>query len=97
MLNLNHPDDLDPSGKWSVWTGFWPTEGIRVTNTVDGTSFLVMAVEMPWLGWRSCNATVLPNDQLVFQLGEQIIRVDLKRRLAAAIVAGHGPVVILDP
>ena len=94
--NSNHPDDLEASGKWSVWTGFWPWRGIGCANELDGTRFQIMAVEMPWLGWRSCNATVLPDDQLVFQLGEQIIRVDLKRRLAAAIAAGHGPVVILD-
>lgn len=96
MFNMNHPDNLDPTGKWSVWTGFWPSEGIGATNNLNETRLDIMAVEMPWLGWRSYNATLLPDDQLVFQLGEQIIRVDLKRRLAAAITAGHGPVVILD-
>ena len=95
-FNTNHPDDLDPQAKWQVWTGFWPWNGIGAANNRDGTRFEIMAVEMPWLGWRSCNATVLPDDQLIFQLGEQIIHVDLKRRLAAALAAGHGPVVILD-
>jgi hypothetical protein len=89
-------DNLESPAKWSVWTGSWPWEGITVTNTIDGTGFPIMAVEMPWLGWLSCNATILPNDQLVFQLGEQIMRVDLKRKLAAAVAAGHGPVVVLD-
>jgi hypothetical protein len=89
-------DDLqEPSvRKWKVWIGNWPALGIRAEN--DQTGFPIMAVEMPWLGWLSCNATILPNDQLVFQLGEQIMRVDLLRKVAAAVAAGHGPVVVLD-
>jgi hypothetical protein len=91
-------DDLqgEQPPRWIVWCGFWPVMGIRVSNDREKTEKFVMAVDMPWVSWAASNATILPNDQLVFQLGEQIMRVDLKRNLAAAVVAGHGPVVVLD-
>jgi hypothetical protein len=88
-------DHLDLPTKWSVNAGEWAWEGIQVADLDNGTNFRVMAVEMPWIAWDSCRVSVLPDDQMVFQLGEQIIRVDLKRKLAAAIAAGHGPVVVL--
>jgi hypothetical protein len=91
-------DDLqkEQPPKWTVWCGNWAGMGIRVSNEHERTGKFIMAVEMPWVSWMSSNATILPNDQLVFQLGEQIMLVDLKRNLAAAVAAGHGPVVVLD-
>jgi hypothetical protein len=51
---------------------------------------------MPWLDWPVTSATILPDDQLIFQLGEQIIWVNLDTNQAAGIAAGHGPVVLLQ-
>ena len=91
-------DDLEneiPS-KWTVRSGFWASGGINVLNNRIGESRFIMAVEVPWIAWSIGNVTILPNDQLVFQLGEQIMCVDLSRNIVAAIAAGHGPVVVLD-
>jgi hypothetical protein len=91
-------DDLqnEKSPEWTVRTGFWATEGVSAINSRTGEWRPIMSVEMPWMAWFPRNATVLPNDQFIFQLGEQIIWVDLSRNLAAGLAAGHGPVAVLD-
>jgi hypothetical protein len=92
------PQDLqgDSPHNWTARTGFWPAEGLRVWHSDGSDERLVMAVEMPWIPWSSEHVTILPNGQIVFQLGEQIMWVDLDHNLAAAVAAGHGPVVVLD-
>jgi hypothetical protein len=91
-------DDLQDTSprKWSASIGFWAVQGIRASNNLTGQSQFIMSVEAPWLEWSVRSATILPYDQLVFQLGEQIMWVDLAHNTAAAIAAGHGPVVVLD-
>jgi hypothetical protein len=86
----------ETSPKWTVRAGFEAREGISALNNRTGDWHFIMAVEAPWMTWLVRSATVLPNDQLIFQLDDQIIWVDLSRNIAAAVAAGHGPVVVLD-
>lgn len=48
------------------------------------------------LHWSTCNATVLPNDEIVYQIGNQIVLFDLKEYKLGLITLGRGPVVFLD-
>lgn len=47
------------------------------------------------LYWTTCNATVLPGDQVVYQLGSQIVLLDPKESKLGLITLGLGPVVFL--
>ena len=49
-----------------------------------------MAVDFPGLSWTASNATVLPGDQVVFRLGDQIVLADLNTSLVDTKVAGEG-------
>lgn len=48
---------------------------------------------MPFLAWIARNATILPSDQVVYQLGNQIVILDLSTRKLAFLALGQGPVV----
>ena len=92
------PDDLQnsTSPKWTVYAGGWAAQGISAVDNRTGDRHFIMALEAPWLAWPTRCATILPNDQIIFQLGEQIMWVDFSGNTGAALAAGHGPVVVLD-
>lgn len=83
---------LSPQTNWMVRTGFWPVEGLSAENQQAGES-LHLCVEMPFLAWIARNATILPSDQVVYQLGNQIVILDLSTRKLAFLALGQGPVV----
>lgn len=91
--------DLRPLDQrtWAVHTGFWPIEGL--TAEQSGTSHVVhVAMETPFImNWPTRYATILPGDQVVYQLGAQIMLLDLNQRKLGLITLGRGPVVVLDP
>jgi len=89
---------VESSRTWEIQTGSGGVEGVRVraAKPIMGEYRYIRGVWLPWIAWGAASPTILPNDQMVFQLGEQIMWVDLSRNLAAGIAAGHGPVVTLD-
>jgi hypothetical protein len=81
-----------PQTNWMVSTGFWPVDGLSAINEQTRES-MHLCVEMPFLGWIARNATILPGDQVVYQLGNQIVILDLSTRKLAFLALGQGPVV----
>ncbi|MCZ7591581.1 MAG: hypothetical protein M5U15_05265 [Kiritimatiellae bacterium] len=81
--------------EWEVRTGFWAIEGINLKNTNTGKR-IHLSVETPFLQWYARNATVLPGDEVVFQLGQQICLFNREKRLIVKLASGRGPVVIIE-
>lgn len=80
---------------WRVTTGFWPGEGLRARSLRTGVSATV-ALELPGLAWSARYATVLPGEQVVYQLGHQIVLLDLATRKIALVAPGQEPIVTLS-
>lgn len=89
--------DLRPENQrsWKVWTGFWAIEGLSARNK-ETEERLHIALETPFIQWYARNATVLPGNQVVFQLDEQIVLFDLTTRKIGLVTMGRGPIVILE-
>ena len=82
---------------WQAWSGFWAGRGLRVKNEQTGQSFR-LAFDTPFASWSVRNATILPDDRIIFQLGEdQICILDPATRNVARIARGRGPTVSLQP
>ena len=80
---------------WNVRTGFWAFEGLLARNEETGER-INAALETSFLEWYARNATVLPSDKVVYQLGDQIVLLDLNTRKIGLVTIGRGPVVVLD-
>jgi hypothetical protein len=81
--------------EWILEGGYWASAGLKATNKETQKSFRV-AFETPFLKWNSLNFIYLDGDQIIYQLGEQIVLLDLKQRKIGLITLGVGPVVTLD-
>lgn len=85
--------------EWTAHTGFWAAEGITISH--GKVNVYNLAFETPFENWIPRNATILPGDQVVFQLGigerAQIVLLDMPTRKLALLAMGHGPAVILQP
>lgn len=81
---------------WEFWAGFWAMEGIRGSNkTTNETTRL--SLETPFMAWRVRNATHLPTDKVLLQLGEdQICLYDPIQKQIALLVKGRGPVAVME-
>ena len=74
----------------------WARRGMRASRTDTGTEFRV-AFEMPLGDWRICDATHLPGDYVLFQLGrDQICIFDPMQKRIALVARGRGPVAVLE-
>ena len=81
---------------WTFETGFWPIEGLRGKNSKTGES-LYFSLETPFVAWIVRNATHLPGDYVIFQLGNnQICILETTTRKIAMLDKGYGPVAILN-
>lgn len=84
------------SSTWEFETGFWPIEGIRGTNRKDQTH-LHICFETPFGAWNIRNATQLPGNLVLFQLGEdQICVLDPGTKRVALLTHGRGPVAVIS-
>lgn len=82
-----------PGGEWEFTSGFWAIEGLRAINQKTGKR-VHFSYETIFGEWYVRNATQLPTDQAVFQLGEnQICVFDPATKQVALITRGRGPVV----
>ncbi|MCB9850097.1 MAG: hypothetical protein H6817_05270 [Phycisphaerales bacterium] len=88
-IDLRPPDDAH----WEVQTGFWAAEGLTAENETTHER-LWLALETPVMNWPSRNATILPHDQIIYQLGDQIVLVDLEARKIGLLARGRGPFVV---
>jgi hypothetical protein len=80
---------------WHFETGFWPIEGLRGENQKTGEK-IYFSLETPFVSWIIRNATQLPDNRVVFQLGDdQICLLEPSTKKIALIARGQGPVVVL--
>lgn len=80
---------------WDFETGYWPIEGLHGTNAVKHTR-VYFSYETPFGAWNVRNATHLPDDKVLFQLGEsQICVFDPDAKKVALLTHGRGPVAII--
>jgi hypothetical protein len=81
---------------WSFWVEFWSWWGMRASQADTGTEFNI-GFEMLLGDWRIRNATHLPGDYVLFQLGsDQICVVDPMLKQIALVARGRGPVAVLE-
>ncbi len=95
--NFGPAMDLRPTATRSprFWTGFWPIEGIWAEGGRSGEGKR-LSLETPIAAWAIRNATVLPGNEIVFQLGrDQVCELDWASARLALIGRGRGPAVLL--
>jgi hypothetical protein len=80
---------------WDVRTGFWAGDGLTAVNVKAGKK-LWFALETPLVAWPFGKPSILPGDQVICQLGRQIVLVDLNTSRIALIAWGSSPVVVLE-
>ena len=80
---------------WNIRTGFWAVEGMRARNEKTGETFH-FAWETPFSQWVVRSAIQLPDDHLIFQLGDdQICVLEPSTQRVALLARGRGPTVVL--
>ena len=81
--------------QWTFWAGFWPVEGLRASQKTTGER-VRFSYETPFGAWTVRNATQLPSDKVLFQLGDdQICAFDPVSRRVALLWHGRGPVPVI--
>jgi hypothetical protein len=81
---------------WDFETGFWPIEGLFGTNAAKHLQ-VYFSFETPFGAWTVRNATHLPKDKVIFQLGEnQICLFDPDSKRVALFTHGRGPVAVIS-
>lgn len=81
---------------WQFAWAHWEDLGMWGTNEKTGER-LSVAFGTPVMGWPVWRAIHLPDDKVLFQLGEdQLCLLDTTGRRVALIARGHGPVATTD-
>ena len=93
-FNFGSAPSLAVESEWEVYTGFWPMEGIRGVNNKTEDTFSY-SLETPLASWTVRNATLINDNRVVMQLGEeQMCILDHLQKKSALIARGKGPVVV---
>jgi len=83
------------NSKWDFWSGFWPVEGLRGKQSGTGRP-AGFSFETPFAAWVVRNVTLLPDDKVLLQLGDnQICIFDPDKKQIALIAKGRGPTAII--
>lgn len=93
------PTDLRAKNdrRWKVeHTDFWSGLPLQVHDTSTGRT-LSVGFGTPFGNWHVSHATIVPGNQVVFEIEDQIVLLDPARRRIGLIARGHSPVVALDP
>jgi hypothetical protein len=79
--------------RWDV--GYWAGEGMHGYRERDGAK-IRYAYETPFVEWVIRNATHLPGDLLLFQVGDEDVCIaDPARRVIARVCKGRSPVAVI--
>jgi len=82
--------------KWEVITEYWAYQGLKARNKKAG-ELLRIAFDTPFIvSWQARHATMLTESLVVYQLGDQIVLLDLDKRKIGLITSGRGPIVKRD-
>jgi hypothetical protein len=96
ILGLSITDFRDPNNiQWSVRNGWWALEGLHCENKAKKQD-LWLAFETPFLAWETRSPIILPGDYVIYQLGDQIVLLDINNRKIRLVAIGRGPVVTMD-
>lgn len=89
--------DLRPLNQrhWQIEIGHWSAEGIYAHKDETGEKFW-LAMETPLISWFPHPGTLLPGEQMIYQLGNMILMVDFNTRQLALVAMGRGPMVGFD-
>ena len=83
------------NSSWNFSSGFWAAEGFRGTETNTGMH-VGFSFETPFGAWAVRNATLLPGDKVLLQLGrDQICVFDPVGNRIALVARGRGPVAVI--
>ncbi len=88
--------DLRPRDQraWRVWHGYWAADGLLMENEKTNER-IRLAVETPFLAWGIRDLSVLPDDEVVFQLSDdQICLFARNGRKLGLITKGRSPIVV---
>ena len=84
----------DPA-PWSVRASTPPAGGLSAIAR-GGRQSMWLGVDTPFVNLRSLCPTLLPHDQVVYQLGDQIVLLDLNTMQIGVIARGRSPVVLIE-
>jgi hypothetical protein len=85
----------DLTSEWTFATGFWPVEGMVAENEKRRQKFH-FAWETPFSQWNIRSAIQLPDDHVIFQLGnDQICVLEPHTKRIALLAKGRGPAVVM--
>ncbi|MBN1346760.1 MAG: hypothetical protein JXQ73_28980 [Phycisphaerae bacterium] len=87
-LDYRPPDRRD----WEVKIWWW--FGVLASNKKTGEQ-LKVALDTPLVTWRAEYGTVLPDNRVVFEMGDHLLLLDLNSRRLGAIAKGRRPIVVL--
>jgi hypothetical protein len=97
-FNFGHVPKLGnaESSPWKFWSGFWPIEGLRGEDDNSGNR-VSFSLETPFVAWSVRNATHLPTDKVLLQLGkDQICVYDPEKKQIALLARGRGPIAVME-
>lgn len=84
------------SSLWEFWSGFWPIEGLRGTHATSEKR-VHFSLETPFVAWSVRNATHLPTDKVLLQLGDdQLCVYDPETKRIALLTRGRGPIAVME-
>jgi hypothetical protein len=81
--------------QWHASTADLIHRGLKLHNS-DLREARYLFLDSPLLNWECSNATLLPDNRVVYQLGPWIVLLDLDARAMGVITAGRSPVLVLD-
>ena len=90
-IDYRPPDQQE----WTFSTAFWAAEGLIVYNS-NTNDYYTISLETPFAQWYVRAATVLPGDEVVFQMGPQICLYSRPTGKITLLTKGTSPVVILN-
>jgi hypothetical protein len=85
----------NPRKGWRVLADYQAGRGLIAWRDRPCRS-LSFGLELPCLTWYSRCATVLPSGIVIYELGEQIVALDLRSRRMGVVALGRGPAVVLE-
>lgn len=86
------PSDSPP---YSIFYGNWAAEGLSITHQPSGSRFN-FAIEVPYRMWPAKFPTLIPDNRIIYQLGDYIVLVDLDSMRVAYLAHGFSPLVVLQ-
>ncbi|MDO8304146.1 MAG: hypothetical protein Q7T18_13000, partial [Sedimentisphaerales bacterium] len=94
-FSYSYTDFRDPNQRAWKPSLSWPWHGLILHNETSKKQW-VIKFETPFLAWVIQSPIFLPGDFVIFQLGDQIVLLDINNRKIRLITLGRGPVVTMD-